>query len=141
MRLPANTQHMAHIPPAEHADFYGGQRYTLNLTRAEMISAGFSPSVRMFEAAACGVAIISDSWPGVENFFAPGTEILLAESSLQVVQIIEQIPEEQRRSIAAAARRRLLANHTPQHRAKQVEDYYREVLTARRSRLFVEELA
>lgn len=68
---PANVQHIEHLPPSEHASFYSRQRFTLNVTRADMIAAGWSPSVRLFEAAACRTAIISDHWPGIETFSRP----------------------------------------------------------------------
>jgi spore maturation protein CgeB len=99
-----------------------------------MISAGFSPSVRLFEAAACGVPIITDRWPGLESIFAPGQEIIVVEAPHEVIQVLRELPEERRLSIAAAARRRLLLSHTPEHRAKQLEGYYREVVAPTRRR-------
>jgi spore maturation protein CgeB len=123
---PGNIDRIEHLPPSEHAEFYGRQRFTLNITRADMIAAGFSPSVRLFEAAACGVPIITDRWAGLETFFAPGEEILVADTPEQVVQILDNMTEERRRAIAASARRRLLRSHTPEHRARQLEEYYQE---------------
>ncbi len=79
---PANVERIAHLPPSRHPGFYNAQRFTLNITRADMILAGYSPSVRLFEAAACGVPIISDHWPGIESFFTPGEEIHIAASAL-----------------------------------------------------------
>lgn len=127
---PPNVARIEHLPPHAHPAFYGQQRYTLNITRGDMVSAGFSPSVRMFEAAACGAPIISDRWPGLESFFAPGIEILVVDNPGQVVQVLTQLPETRRRDIAAAARKRLLSSHTPAHRAKQLEGYYEEVIAA-----------
>lgn len=69
---PANVERICHLPPAEHRAFYNAQRFTLNVTRADMIRAGHSPSVRLFEAAACGTAIISDLWAGLDEFLEPG---------------------------------------------------------------------
>jgi spore maturation protein CgeB len=93
-----------------------------------MAAAGFSPSVRLFEAAACGVPVISDRWPGIDTFFAPGREILTADTSENIVQTICETPEAQRRLVAATARQRVLREHTAEHRALQVEGYYREAL-------------
>lgn len=121
---PDNVERIAHLPPQEHARFYMRQAYTLNLTRADMIAAGYSPSVRLFEASASGTPIISDCWNGMEDFFAPGKEILLADSANEVVSLLTDLPEETRRGIAAAARRRFLAEHTPAHRARDLESYY-----------------
>jgi spore maturation protein CgeB len=93
-----------------------------------MAAAGYSPSVRLFEAAACGVPVISDPWPGVETILLPDREILLARDSAEVLHILHDLPEERRRAIAEAARTRILQNHTAHHRAKQLEEYYAEVV-------------
>ena len=93
-----------------------------------MAAVGFSPSVRLFEAAACAVPVISDSWPGLETLFAPGKEILLVSSTDEVIEILDGLPEARRRSIAAAARKRVLEAHTADHRAIELEQYYREAI-------------
>jgi spore maturation protein CgeB len=129
---PPNVQHIDHLTPARHRDFYTAQRFTLNLTRADMIAAGYSPSVRLFEAAACGTPIISDYWPGLETFFEPGREILIARSAGDVLRYLRDLPEEERQAIAYRARRRALAGHTAARRAKELESYVLE-LRARRS--------
>jgi spore maturation protein CgeB len=133
---PANAAWIAHLPPGEHRCFYNSQRYTLNLTRADMVAAGWSPSVRLFEAAACGVPIISDWWPGLDSLFVEGREILIARSGEDVLSCLREIPEEERRAIGARARERVLAEHTAGHRAEQLEEYILPVLalkTARRA--------
>ncbi len=124
---PANVARFEHLPPADHAAFYCAQRYTLNVTRADMVTTGYSPSVRLFEAAACAVPIISDRWTGLDTLFTPDTEILIADSAAQVGNILCHLPEERRRQIAANARKRVLTHHTADHRARQLEDYYAEV--------------
>jgi spore maturation protein CgeB len=129
---PANVQHIEHLPPAGHRNFYTAQRFTLNLTRADMIAAGYSPSVRLFEAAACGTPIVSDYWPGLETFFEPGREILIARSADDVLRCLRDLPEEERLAIAYRARRRALAEHTAARRATELECYVLE-LRARRS--------
>jgi spore maturation protein CgeB len=118
---PANVDRIPHLNPGEHRKFYNGQRFTLNVTRAAMVRAGFSPSVRLFEAAACGTPIISDEWAGLETLFEPGVEILIAKSSRQVVEILQGMPETERREIGQRARRRVLAEHTASHRAAELE--------------------
>jgi spore maturation protein CgeB len=126
---PGNVEHFDHLPPASHSGFYGAQRFTLNLTRADMMSAGWSPSVRLFEAAAIGTPIISDAWPGLETLFVPGQEILIADSPRRVTEILAGLPEAERRAIAAAARRRVLRSHTLVQRAIELERYIDEVRT------------
>lgn len=126
---PANVDRIEHVAPGDHSCFYSNQRYTLNLTRSDMMAAGYSPSVRLFEAAACGVPIISDRWPGLDALFAPEQEILIVDTAEQVINIINEFPEERRRAMAAAGRKRVLQSHSAGHRAKQLEEYYREVLS------------
>jgi spore maturation protein CgeB len=130
---PGNVERIEHVAPHQHAGFYAQQRFSLNATRADMRALGFSPSVRLFEAAACGTPVISDRWPGIETIFEPSTEILLVSETREVVQILREMPEERQRTIAESARRRILADHTPDHRARQLEGHYLEA-TARRCR-------
>jgi spore maturation protein CgeB len=130
---PGNVERIEHLSPQRHSTFYSEQRFTLNVTRADMRTLGFSPSVRLFEAAACGVPIISDRWPGLETIFRPGSEILLASTPGEVIQILRDMPEERRRAIGEKAHDRLLNDHTPDRRARQLEAFYLEALS-RRSR-------
>ena len=122
-RWPSNVTHLEHVPPAAHAEFYGSCRFTLNVTRAEMIRAGFSPSVRLFEAGACASPVISDRWDGIGSFFTPDREILLADSTEQVLDALATWSEPRRQALAAAARRRTLRQHTAAHRAAELEAY------------------
>ncbi|WP_458759582.1 CgeB family protein [Afipia sp. TerB] len=128
---PANVERIEHLFPSDHPNFYAQQRFALNATRADMRALGFSPSVRLFEAAACGTPVVSDRWPGIETIFAPSSEILLVSEPRDVVQILSEMPEERRLNIAAKARKRVLAEHTPDHRARQLEDYYLEAVGQR----------
>jgi spore maturation protein CgeB len=93
-----------------------------------MIAAGWSPSVRLFEAAACGTPIISDRWNGIETLFAPQREILLASTTAEVVRILRAKGEDERRDMGERARARVLAEHTSAHRAEQLEAYAFESL-------------
>ncbi len=127
IRWPTNLFRVAHLPSDRHRIFYNQQRFTLNLTRGPMVEAGFSPSVRLFEAAACGIAIISDRWAGLEIFFEPGTEILVAASSADVLDIIGSKSDDRSAQIGRAARERFLKEHTPDHRAAELESYVAEV--------------
>lgn len=122
---PANVRRVEHIPPASHARFYQSCRYTLNLTRADMARLGHSPSVRLFEAAASGTPIISDVWEGLDDIFEPGLEIILADSTEQVCAVLTGWREHRRRELAARARQRFLAQHTPEHRASELESLLR----------------
>ena len=120
---PSNVDYTAHLPPAEHRSFYNLQRFTLNVTRADMIEAGWSPSVRLFEAAACGTPIISDRWAGIESLLEPGREIYLARDSADVLQLLRELPDDERRATGERARARILAEHTAAHRAAELEGH------------------
>jgi len=127
IKWPGNVEHIEHLPPNEHWNFYNSQRFTLNVTRKDMIKAGFSPSVRLFEAAGCGTPIISDYWKGLESFFEPGKEILLVRTPQDVMQILTRLPETEYREIGRRARERVLAHHTAAHRAEELLSYILEV--------------
>ena len=117
----ANVDTLWHVPPAEHPAFYSSARWTLNLTRDEMIRAGYSPSVRLFEASACGAAILSDPWPGLETILTPNEEIVTVTSTDEVLRALAGISDEERQRIGGRARERILAQHTSAHRAEQCE--------------------
>src|SRR4051794_39034976 len=104
---PANVERIDHLPPAEHPEFYAASRYTLNVTRADMIAAGWSPSVRLFEAASCATPVISDKWDGIDSLFEPGREIILADTSQEVVERLSATADAAR--FGGAARERILA--------------------------------
>ncbi len=123
---PDNVERIQHLPPAGHRRFYNAQRLTLNVTRADMIAAGYAPSVRLFEAAACGTAIVSDWWQGLDTLLRPGEEILVAEDAEQALAVLTGLGESERRRIGAAARARVLAQHTADHRAAEFEAYVAE---------------
>jgi spore maturation protein CgeB len=130
---PANVERIEHLAPGEHRAFYNAQRWTLNVTRAAMVRTGWSPSVRLFEAAACGVPIISDAWDGLETIFTLGEEILVARSADECAAILRETPDRARRQIGARARARVLAEHTAARRALELEDYVAEALARRKA--------
>jgi spore maturation protein CgeB len=126
LAFPANVARIEHVAPADHRAFYASQHFTLNVTRAEMIRAGYSPSVRLFEAAACGTPIISDAWAGLETLLEPGREILIAKTCRDVIGYLQDVSDEERGRMAAAARARILREHTAAHRAAELDAYVAE---------------
>lgn len=124
---PENVERIEHLPPADHPAFYSASRYTLNVTRADMIAAGWSPSVRLFEAAACGTTIISDMWPGLSELLAPNREIILADKTEQMLVFLH----EDKSAIGAAARDRILAAHGADTRAAELEQMIGEAALVR----------
>ena len=114
-----NIHFMRHVAPADHPAFFCSSRLTLNVTRGDMAAMGWCPSGRLFEAAACGVPIVSDDWDGLGTFFAPGEEILLTETTDDVLAALALSDAELRR-IADAARERVLAEHSSAARAKEL---------------------
>ncbi len=114
-----NVYFVRHLAPSEHAAFYASSRLTLNVTRSAMAAAGWCPSGRLFEAAACGVPLLSDSWPGLDHFFTPGSEVLIAQDTADALAAID-LPDAELASIARRARERVLDEHTAAHRAEEM---------------------
>jgi spore maturation protein CgeB len=114
-----NVFFVEHLPPSEHPAFYCSSGLTLNVTRAPMAAMGYCPSGRLFEAAACGTPVLSDAWDGLDTFFVPGEEILVARTSEEAVEAISRSPEDLVR-IGRAARARALADHTADRRAQEL---------------------
>jgi spore maturation protein CgeB len=115
-----NIHFKRHLPPAEHPAFFSSSRMTVNVTRHAMARMGWCPSGRLFEAAACGVPILSDSWMGLEQFYTPGSEIFVAENSDDAVAAIA-LDDATLRAVAVAARERTLTEHTAERRAAELE--------------------
>ena len=114
-----NIWFVYHVPPPAHPAFYCSSRLTLNATRAAMADTGYCPSGRLFEAAACQTAVITDSWEGLGKFFEPGREILVASNASDVVDALNLDPDELN-EIGHAARRRVLSEHTAEHRSREL---------------------
>jgi spore maturation protein CgeB len=120
-----NLYYVRHVAPPDHPRFYSSCRATLNVTRGPMATMGFCPSGRLFEAAACGTPVISDGWPGIEQFFEPGSEILTANGAGDVLDALDN-PPEWLASIGQRARKRALQAHSAECRAAQLEQLLRD---------------
>jgi spore maturation protein CgeB len=121
VRWPHNVRQIVHLNPRWHPHLYSSSRLTLNVTRRDMVMAGYSPSVRLFEAAACGAAIVSDNWPGLDSFLEPGREILLPVSTVEIVGYLRDFGDSELRAIGSAAQARVMAAHTSVQRAAEFE--------------------
>jgi spore maturation protein CgeB len=128
--LPRNVRHEIHVYQRDHAALYCSSRATLNLTRESMRRYGWAPSTRLFEAGASGACIVSDSWPGLDTLLMPDREVLLADSCESVLRHVDTLSPERRAAIGAAARARILRDHTYDRRAAQVELAFERALTA-----------
>ena len=106
-----------HVGPPEHPAFFSSSRLTVNVTRRDMAAMGWCPSGRLFEAAACGTPVLSDGWEGLDRFFEPGREVLLAETTAQALQALQ---DADLASVGRAARERVLDEHTSAHRAAEL---------------------
>jgi len=129
---PENVTRIEHLAPADHPSFYSRQRFTLNITRSDMIEAGWSPSVRLFEAAACGTPIISDFWRGIDELFPQDRSILIAHDTADVVGALTGLSEETRRGMADLAQRIVHGDHTGRARARQLANILSEGLPQNR---------
>jgi spore maturation protein CgeB len=116
-----NIFFVQHLPPPDHPAFFSSSRLTLNVTRQAMAEMGWCPSGRLFEAAACGTPLLSDGWEGLDAFFAPGREILVARTTDEAVAALDLSDAELKR-IAQASRERVLSEHTSDHRAAELEE-------------------
>ncbi len=123
---PESVERIEHLPPEKHRAFYNSQKFTLNITRMDMIKAGYSPSVRLFEAAACGVPIISDYWEGLTSLFEEGKEILIARSSEDVLNYFS-MNDDHRIAIGKHCREVVLKSHTAKARVREMLLYISEV--------------
>jgi spore maturation protein CgeB len=126
----ANIRFARHVPPPEHPAFFSSSRLTLSVTRHAMAVNGHCPSGRLFEAAACGTPVVSDWWPGLDAFFEPGREILVARTTADVEEAMA-LPDAEVARIARAARDRVLAEHTSAHRARELEALLEDATAAR----------
>ena len=130
---PDNVERIGHLPPAERARFLGSQRFALHVTDDEPAPGCWSPCVGLYEAAACGVPVISSPWDGMDYFFRPGAEILLAENADDVLRIVHDTDASEARMIGERARRRVLSRDTAEHRVSQLEQHLRDARTRPRA--------
>jgi spore maturation protein CgeB len=138
----SNVERIEHLPASEHRRFYNSQKFTLNLTRRDMIRSGYSPSVRLFEAGACGVPILTDQWPGLQTFYEPLSEVLPVRTDGDLASYLE-MSDEQRERVGLRARQRTLRFHTAAVRAREFEAHVNASVeqissSKRRSRTAVE---
>lgn len=123
--MPANVRHLGHVGTADHNAFNCTPIAVLNIARDSMAAVGYSPATRVFEAAGAGACLITDYWEGIEQFLIPGEEVLVARTGQDVADLLAELTPERARSIGDAARRRVLAEHTYELRAKQVDELFR----------------
>jgi len=121
-----NVYFVHHLPPQEHAAFFSSSRLTLNVTREPMARMGWCPSGRLFEAAACAAAVLSDEWCGLEDFYTPGEQVLVARTTAETLDALD-MSDAELHAIGRSARERTLDEHTSLHRAKQLIHYLEEI--------------
>jgi spore maturation protein CgeB len=117
----ANVRHLGHVAPGDHNALNRSALAVLNVSRESMAANGWSPATRVFEAAGAGACLITDAWEGIEDFLTPGEEVLVAEDGAEVAALLDQLDPERARAIGEAALERVLAAHTYDRRAEQVE--------------------
>jgi spore maturation protein CgeB len=127
--LPSNVRYVGHVYTADHNAFNCSARMVLNISRDSMATNGYSPATRVFEAAGAAACLITDDWDGIEYFFEPGREILVAHSGEEVAQIVRELSEEHAREIGRAALKRVLADHTYAQRAALVDNTLKRALS------------
>ena len=128
--MPANVRWIGHVGTSHHNAINSSARMVLNINRQSMAKVGFSPPTRIFEAAGAAACLITDAWLGVEHFFEPGREILVAHDAGEIARYLRSIGPEQAQAIGGALNRRALSDHTYQLRARQVDDILRQHKTS-----------
>jgi spore maturation protein CgeB len=118
-----NLYYLRHVPPHEHSKFYSSCRITVNVTRGPMAAMGFCPSGRLFEAAACGTPVLTDDWPGLDTFFEPGVEILIARTAEDAIGALDRAPDELA-DIGRRAHARAMRCHSADQRALELEQLF-----------------
>jgi spore maturation protein CgeB len=124
--LPPNVTYLGHVPTARHNEVNASARLVLNIHRASMVENGWSPATRMFEAAGAAACQVTDAWRGIEDFFTPGEEILVARDAEAVARYLTTIGDDEARRIGAAARDRAIRDHTYDQRARLLDALLRE---------------
>lgn len=119
--MPKNVRLLGHVPTRDHNAFNASPTIVLNVSRESMAHTGFSPATRVFEAAGAGACLLTDAWEGIEQFLNPNEEVLVARDGLDVASILQEITPQQTRAIGQRAMARVLAEHTYDRRAKQVD--------------------
>jgi spore maturation protein CgeB len=133
--LPSNVRWIGHVPTEDHNRVNCSAGMVLNINRASMASSGFSPPTRVFEVAGAGTCMICDDWPGIDDCFEPGSEILVAQNAQDVVEALAMYDEAERKQIGEAFRARALRDHTYEKRAAQVEAAFLELISRRKDAL------
>lgn len=129
--LPGNIQRLGQVGAADHNVLNSSALAVLNVTRADLAQLGWSPPSRLFEAAGAAACVITDDWPGIEEFLEPGLEVLVARDGAEVAHHLLELTPKRARAIGAAARERVLAQHTYAHRAELVESVLEQVHAGR----------
>jgi len=119
--MPENVRWIGHVPTGDHRAWNCSARVVLNINRSDMASMGYSPPTRVFEAAGCGACVLTDAWQGIDTFFEPADEVLVASSAEEIVERLRATSPELARNIGAAARARVIAEHTYEQRAAHLE--------------------
>lgn len=119
--MPPNVTWIGHVYTADHNAFNSTPRAVLNICRDSMVRFGYSPPTRLFEAAGTAACLITDAWKGIELFLEPGREVLVASNGSEVADYVRHLTATDAQRIGAAARKRILSEHTYTHRAAEVE--------------------
>lgn len=131
--LPDNVRVLGHVRTADHNAFNVTPRAVLNINRDSMAETGFSPPTRVFEAAGAGACLLTDSWPGIDRFLHPGSEVLVVRDADDVVDCMATLTTDEAREIGARGRHRILRDHTYDKRAAEADALFRRLISAKRS--------
>lgn len=140
VELPANVSYVGHVASGDHNAFNATPLAVLNVSRQSMADVGFSPATRVFEAAGAGACIITDAWEGIDMFFQPDRELLVARNGEEVARILDRLDEAEAAEIGARALQRARCAHDYRHRAEEVHHALQDLRGSRSARAPVREL-
>ena len=132
--MPANVTAIGHVGTASHNAFNCTPTAVLNVARDSMAHVGFSPATRVFEAAGAAACLITDEWEGIEQFLKPNEQVLVARDGQDVADCLAGLTPDRARAIGQAALARVLAEHTYELRAVEVDEALRPLLEQDRTR-------
>jgi spore maturation protein CgeB len=125
--FPPNVRYIGHVPTALHTTVNSSADFVLNINRLAMVSYGYSPPTRVFEAAGCAACLITDYWQGIEQFLEPDREVLVIRDACELVDVLRNVSPERAEEIGKNAYRRVISDHTYQARAKQLDKVIKQM--------------
>jgi spore maturation protein CgeB len=126
----AGIEYAGWLPNYEVPQVFSRYKLTIHVPRRPYTKAlpGI-PTIRVFEALACGIPLVSAPWEDVEGLFTPGKDFLIAHTGEEMKQQLKDLlqDEQRRKELAHHGHQTILARHTCAHRVDELLDIYAEL--------------